>query len=330
MSKRALLVYNICGIKKDNTNVYPRFMQGIRNQYQNFSGEIKTIISGCKTHSHTMPTLKSLFPEFDYLEVNDNLTVNITFNNAVLKGVDKYGEFDTYSFITSDALLESGSEIEGMTNNIRDNPNIGMYSAQIDIDSCYAYGLKLGGGRHGVDDERARYEMFKDGSDYIVPVGKACAAHLNIYTNEFFQFYGRCCPDIFAGYCTESTFSFANAAIKKNWVISKDYLIKHLAGMDGPSSGFDPEGHKLSNPNKGSYDHPFIGDTLMPIFDNEYAKSIGLGYEECQDVVIHDDSQFDDNQFCVNEELKEYIRDNLFLSNDKFNYNKIDCEWING
>ena len=78
MSKRALLVYNICGIKKDNTNVYPRFMQGIRNQYQNFSGEIKTIISGCKTHSHTMPTLKSLFPEFDYLEVNDNLTNDLS------------------------------------------------------------------------------------------------------------------------------------------------------------------------------------------------------------------------------------------------------------
>jgi hypothetical protein len=328
MAKRTLLVYNICGIKKDNTDLYPNFMQAIKNQYNNFSGELKTIVSGCRMRPLTMPTLKHKFPEFDYIHVHDNLTVNITFNNAVLKAVEKYGEFDNYAYIAADAYLAGSNEIDGMTNVMVNNPSIGMYSAQIDKDNCYAYGLKLGGGRHIIDDERAREEMFKDGTDYIVPVGRACAAHLNFYSNDLFKFYGRCCPDIFAGYCTESIFTFVNAAIKKHWVISKDYNIMHFASMDGPSCGFNPEEHKIENPNTGSYDHPFIGDSLMHIFENDYAKSIGLGYEECANIVMHDQSQFDENNFCINENLKKYIKDNLYLSSDQFDYNKINCEYL--
>lgn len=328
MTKSTLLVYNICGIKKDNTEIYPRFMQSIRNQYGSYSGKLKTIVSGCRMKPHTMPKLKSLFPEFDYINTDENLTVNITFNNAILKAVEKYGEFDNYCYIAADAMMGSNEEIEKMSNVMIQNNNIGMYSAQIDRDNCYAYGLKLGGGRHLIDDERARYEMFKDGTDYIVPVGRACAAHLNMYSNDLFKFYGRCCPDIFASYCTESIFTFLVAAIKKHWVISKDSNIYHFPSLDGPSCGFEPEKYKSENPDSGSYDHPFIGDTIMPIFENEYARSIGLGYEECAGIVMHEPSQFDDEQFCINTELKQYIKENLYLSKDKFDYNKIQCEML--
>ena len=328
MPKRTLIVYNICGIKKDNTHLYPNFMQSIRNQYPKFSGEIKTIVSGCRMKPHTMPKLKSLFPEFDYINTDENLTVNITFNNAILKAVEKYGYFDNYVYLAADALIRGDSVIEDMSNVMIENSNIGMYSAQIDKDNCYAYGLKLGGGRHIIDDERARYEMFKDGTDYIVPVGKACAAHLNMYSNDLFKFYGRCCPDIFASYCTESIFTFIVSAIKKHWVISKDHVIMHFASLDGPSCGFEPEKYKVDNPDTGAYDHPFIGETILPIFQNDYAKSIGLGYEECANIVMHDDSQFDENNFCINDELKEYIRDKIYLSKDMFDYDNIQCEMI--
>jgi hypothetical protein len=326
MSKKSLLVYNICGIKKDNTDIYPFFMNAIRNQYKNFNGELRTIVSGCRMRKNTMSTLKKQFPEFDYIHVSDNLTVNITFNNAILKSVQKYGEFDNYTYIAADALIEQDNAIEEMTNNMLNNKNIGMYSAQIDQDNCYAYGLKLGGGRHIIDDERARYEMFKDGNDYIVPVGRACAAHVNMYSNDLFKFYERCCPDIFASYCTESIFTFVVSAIQKHWVICKDYCIKHYPSLDGPSCGFDPEKYKIENPKTGAYDHSFTGESIMPIFENEYARSIGIGYEECAGIVMHDPSQFDSNNFCINSELKEYIKNNLYLAKNKFNYNNIACE----
>jgi len=322
--KKTLIVYNICGIAKDNTHLYPTFMESIKKQYDTFNGNLKVIVSGCMMKSHTMPKLKQQFPEFDYIHVNDKLTVNITFNNAVLKAIEKYGEFDNYAYQAADAWLGDNS-LEDMTNTMMNNPVIGLYSAQIDHDSCYAYGLKLGGGRHGIDDERARYEMFKDGTDYVVPVGRACAAHFNIYSNELFKFYGRCCPDIFASYCTESVFSFIVAAIKKQWWISKDNIIKHFPSMDSPSAGFKPT---EKNRKKGFWDHALFDDSLMGVFDNQHARSIGLGYEECQNVVVHDDSQFDNNKFCINEQLKNYIKDNLYVSKHKFDYDKINCEFV--
>lgn len=323
--KKALIVYNICGIAKDNTDTYPIFMRAIKKQFKTFNGLLKVVVSGCMMRDHTMSKLKQQFPEFDYIHVKDKLTVNITFNNAILKAIEKYGEFDTYAYQAADALLGDNS-VEDMTNTMMNNPVIGLYSAQIDHDSCYAYGLKLGGGRHIVDDERARHEMFKHGGDYIVPVGRACAAHFNIYSNDLFKFYGRCCPDIFASYCTESIFSFMTAAIKKQWWISKNNIINHFPSLDVPSAGFKPteEDHRKN----GYWDHALFSDSLINIFDNQYARSIGLGFEECQDVVIHDGSQFDKNQFCINEQLKEYIKENLYVSKDKFDYDKINCEFV--
>ncbi len=326
-SKRGLAIYNICGIKRDNTEAYITYLTNLQQQVENFDGELKVIVSACKPHERTIPHLISNMPEFDYLDISEVLPVNITFNCAVLDGIKKYGRFDSYTYIAADAALERPDGLDKMTSAIKADKSIGMLSAQIDIDSCYAYGLKLGGGKHGIDDERARNEMFKDATDYIVPVGRACGAHLNMYSRGFVDFYGRCLPDIFAGYCTESVFSFLNAAIKKNWVISRDFSIKHNAGLDGPSCGFDAEEHRQSSP-QGGYDHPFIGDSLLPIFTNETAKSLGLGYEECQEVVMHDNSQFDEDQFCINNSLKQYIKDNLYLSQEQFDYDDIKREYI--
>ena len=177
----------------------------------------------------TVPHLKKVFVNagLDYLVVNDPLPVNITFNYAILKSIEKYGKFDSYTFFTADTLLLKQDSMQTLFDAIEENQSYGMLSAQTDIDSCYAYGLKLGGGRFGIDDKRARIEMFKDEKDYIVPVGRACAAHTQVYSSKIFDFYGRCCPDIFAGYCTESIFSFVNAALKLNWAISKDVLTHH-------------------------------------------------------------------------------------------------------
>ena len=96
--------------------------------------------------------------------------------------------------------------------------------------------------------------------------------------------------------------------------------------MDGPSCGTDPEAHKLRKEFEvtGGYDHAFAMPSLLHIFTNEKARKLGLGYEECQEIVVHDPSQFKDN-LCINEELKFYIKDNLYLSKDKFDYDSINA-----
>ncbi len=322
---KILITYNICGIKRDNTEGYIEFLKAIDRQ--KFDGEKKVVVSACKPRPRTIPILKDRFPNFDYIQNDHDYPVNVTFNDAVLKSVGKHGKFNAYVYTACDALYTNENQIQGLFN-LGKQDDIGMVSAQIDQDSCYAYGLKLGGGRFFIDDEAARYEMFKDGKDYAVPPGRACGAHVNLYTDKLFDFYGRCCPDIFAGYCTESVFSFLSSALKLKWIVSKDFLINHFPGYDGPSLSTNPEGHKVLNPHTGSYDHPFRLKTLLPIFFNEYAKSIGLGYEECQNIVNHDPSQFDENYYCVNDKLKQYIKENLFLNKDLLDYNKIESFYV--
>ena len=94
--------------------------------------------------------------------------------------------------------------------------------------------------------------------------------------------------------------------------------------MDIPSAGFRPE---IRVPPKPAYDHAFRQESLLPIFANPEAIKLGLGYEECQNLFVHDPSQFNDLQFCINEGLKEYIKENLYLTPDIFDYSTINNTW---
>jgi hypothetical protein len=272
--------------------------------------------------------------------MEDLYPVNITFNKTVLDCVDRFGPFDGYLYQACDVSMKTGCTYQGLFNCLQSRDSNGLIAAQIDRDSCYAYGLKLGGGRHGLDDERAREEMFRDGKDYTVPVGRACAAHLLLFSSSVLEYYGRLLPDLFAAYCTESIFSFMCAALKRNWIISKDHHIAHVAGMDTPSAGFRPE-ERESVP----YDYPIpqfaqyheknglaegqsSADSLLHIFQNEYARSIGLGYEECENIVMHDSSQFDHNQFCTNTELAPYIKEHAYVSKDILDYDMIESKFV--
>ena len=319
---RALLIYNICGIKLDNTDKYPIFLSNIAEQ--KFDGELVVVVSACKPHDRTVPTLKQMFPQFDYNTIHDAHPVNVTCNHSVLEAVKRHGEFDTYIYQSCDSFMLSDDTLQGAFDILTTNPTHGMVAPQIDIDSCYAYGLKLGGGRHVIDDEKARYEMFKDGTDYIVPPGKACASHLLLYDKKVFDFYGKIIPDIFASHCTESVFTFVAGALGLNWVILREQKIHHASSMDGPSWGFRPEGRDLPD-----YDHPIpqYGESMIHIFECEEARRLGLGYEECKNLIPHDPSQFDENGHCVNDELKHYIKNNLYVSKEVLDYDSIKSDY---
>ena len=345
---RILVVYNICGVKRDNTYQYPLFLESISSQV--FDGEVVVAVSACQPRAQTVPYLKNEFPDFHYNVIDELYPVNVTFNKTVLDCVDRLGPFDGYFYQACDVSMTRNDVYQGLFSKIKSNPSTALLAAQIDVDSCYAYGLKLGGGRHGIDDERARQEMFKDGTDYTVPVGRACAAHLLLFTHDILEYYGKLLPDLFAAYCTESIFSFVCAAIQRNWTISKDHGITHFASMDTPSAGFRPEKRTFGGPGvpddrvRPPYDYPIpqfaryhekhglaegqkSADSLLHIFQNEYARSIGLGYEECQNIVMHDPSQFDHNQFCTNSELAPYIKEHAYVRKEILDYDRIGSKF---
>ena len=84
-----------------------------------------------------------------------------------------------------------------------------------------------------------------------------------------------------------------------------------------------------------SYDHPLVewenkyGPSYMQkVFASPEAISCGMGFEECSNIVNHDASQFENNH-CINDELKEFVKNNVYVSKDVLDYDTIECEWIN-
>ena len=288
---RVLLVYNICGIKLDNTEKYPLFLSNIEEQQ--LHGEVEVVVSACKPRERTIDKLKGQFPNFSYNVIHDAHPVNVTCNHSVIESVKRYGDFDAYVYQSCDSLMTTPTTLQESFNILKNNPSYGMVAP-------------------------------RDGTDYIVPPGRACASHLLLYSNKIFDFYGKIIPDIFASHCTESVFTFIAGALKLNWVILREQKISHLFSMDGPSWGFRPEGRELPD-----YDHPIpqYGDSFIHIFESEEARRLGLGYEECRDLILHDPSQFDEKGHCVNDGLKDYIKENLYVSKEVLDYEQIQSEY---
>lgn len=316
MMNKLLAVYNICGILHDNTEKYVPYLETIVNQ--KFDGEI--IVSACQPKERTIPFLKEKFPQVHFISINENLPVNITFNYSVLKGIEKFGRFDAYAYISCDSYCTEQGQLQGLFDIMKNHESCGLVCPRLLRDSGYAFGLRMGA--HRLDDYGASLEMFQFG-DYEIPVGKAVNAHTLIYSDKIQEYYGKCCPDIFKGFCTESVLSFVCGAIGSNWLISKDIIMGHDVGMDTPSAGQGVQEHAKTRP---THDHPFIGETLMDVFTNQTAIDLGLGYEECQGVIMHKESEWDEKYHCKNSKLKEYIKQNLYLTEDKFSYGNINAD----
>jgi len=195
-----------------------------------------------------------------------------------------------------------------------------MVSAQTNNDTGYHQNLGIG---DDVDDESFNWKLFQNG-DFIIPVGKAVNLHVQIFSNTIQQYYGRCWPDIFASYCSESVFSFVCAAIKQKWVISKDVIAHHVRVTHSNSAGFSPLHWTLQG--KPTYDHPFLVPSVLDIMTEGW--KYGLGYEECKQVIMHDPQHYNDHGYCNNDSLKEYIKNNLFLPASLLDYTKIKYTWI--
>lgn len=318
---KILCVYNCCGIAKDNTEVYPSYLEKL--VAQDFDGQIEFIVSACQPKERTIPHLKSLFPEISYLDIKDRIPINVSFNHAVLKGIEKWGKFDAYCYITCDCIMQTPYDIQSLFDILKNDEHNGMISAKADIDNCFSYGILRNGINHPQYDKIAEEMMFKNSNFYKMKPGDACAAHCNLWSSKIQEYYGQCIPTCFSGYCSESTFQTICAALRLNWIIA-DVLVKHTPSLDCPSAGFRPEDNTRNS--IPTYYQGFIDKDLSTIFGEEY-KKLGGALETCQGIMPPDLSQYDKNGWIINDKLKEYIKNNLYLTKEKFNYDKINSEW---
>lgn len=321
MSKKILVVYNTCGISgRENSSSYIDSIKAILDQdFDSFDVVVSSCLNSELTKNNLLNEYKGKV-KFNF--INEKHPVNVTFNHSIMKSIEHNGEYKSYMYVDSGTTF-----LPGLLSCLYDRMKTGKYgmvTAQPANDTEYFAGLGIG--RYRGDDDYAREIMFKDG-DYIIPIGKGMGTHTNMISNDIRSFYGKVYPDIFAGHCTESTFSFINSAIKKQWLLVKDFILPHNISMDGQSSGFSPL-KWLSETHRPPYDHPYKIDSILARVMTVRAIECGFGYEECKNILVHDPNQFDDNYHCINEDLKEFIKDTLFLKKEELDYEQINSEYI--
>lgn len=314
MLRKLLVVYNTCGIaRRPHVQNYIRSIQSILDQ--DFD-DFEVVMSSCLNHADDITRVQEVFDKkISYNIVNEQVPVSITFNNAILKSIEKFGNFEGYVFVDSGIDFEQQTKVLKQMYDLFKSGPYGMVAARTDDDMGLNDWFKT--------DMRGD-SLFSD-DHLVIEVGMAVNLHVQIFSNKLVSYYGRCLPDIFAGQCMESVFSFLCAALKTKWVVHKDIVLHHKTGMDGPSSGFQP--HVWQAMGKNRWDHMFsTNESILDIIGR--GAPYGMGYEEIQQIAMHDPEKFNDSGFSLDDRLKDYIKHNMFLSEDQFAYKSMNQEFV--
>lgn len=308
---KMLVVYNTCGFgRTENVDWYIDCINSIlRQDFDDFH----VILSSC---GNSINVIKKLYAEFkdkiSFNFTNERITVNQSFNHSVQKAVENMGEFESYLYV------DSGINFRDNTNALKDAWELyksgpyGMVTLQASNDT--GFGPWLGKNGHF------------EGEHFEIPIGKACNLHTQLFSNNIFKAYdNKIIPDIFIAYCTESVFSFVAAGVAEKWIIMKDLVLEHLKSVDGATAGFNHIG-----PKNDSTNNLFGGLDIHDIVANPEAWESGFGYEEMQGVFFHDPDKYEDGFAKDPKRLKEFIRKNMFLDKQTFNYDKIEYKFIRG
>lgn len=300
-----LIVYNTFG-QGNNFRHYANCIKSILDS--DISSNYKIVISSCRNSDETRQNLINYFGDkISYVFINKGLTVNITFNKTVREMVKLHGEFTNYLYVDSGVdFLENKQAIQSALNLMKCN-EYAMLSFQVENDNALT--------NVGIKDFPLK------GRNHIVPLGSACNGHAEIFSNEIFKAYNRkLIPDVFSAYCTESVYSFLCAGVMKKWVILGDYVLRHAKGVDGASSSSPHTSPRFHN----TWNNLMCGRDAQIFINDPEAIECGLGYEECNNIMLHNKNSYFKDYVPKNpEKLKEIINKYLFLSDLELNYDTI-------
>lgn len=299
--KKYALIYNICEIQRRNLDWYITCLDNLlKTNYGNFD----VVVSGCLVTPETKQALINKYRGrviFNFIDTK--ATVNVTFNHTVQQIAKLKGDYDGYVYIDSGVNIENNYHFLEEMHTRYETGEYEMVMCQTDTDTGFHWF-----GLHG---------YFYD-HDFVVPVGKACNAHVILYGRKMFEYYNKLIPDIFLAYCTESVYSFLVAALNSRWLIIKDLILTHAKSVDGASAGYDHEGTK-----KQPWNNLYGGMDMLSIINDPRAREVGLGYEECNQIMMHDPNLYTPKGHAKHPGLKEYIKSKLFLQDNQLNYSHI-------
>ena len=313
---RVLVVYNICGIKFNNLEMWSNHLQDILNQeYSNFT----VAVSGCVVSEDSKIELEKLKDKYSNIVFNwieDILPVNVTFNHTVQVCTEQLGEFDGHLYVASDVKFGNDTKVVEKLAYLHQNSNSAMTYALVDND-------------HGLDgwyaDVWSDLDKMLETDHFCINIGRTANMHVILFDKSIYQtFNNKVIPDIFASHCTETTYSYLTAALGKKYVVhNKDIMLGHIGFADGHSVGFINE---IQYNDSIAWKHLF--KSSIPAEDrllSAEAKASGFGYEAHRGLLLHDESMYDENENHIEpEKLLGFLKKAIYLSDDEFNYKTIN------
>ena len=302
-----LTVYNTCGINGDKTDWYIKCINTLL--MQDYDHEV--VVSSCLNSDKCVDTLKAEFGEsIKVCRYSFPYIVNVTFNKTCIEFSSKK-EYDAYFFVDSGVFLRDRSHLGEMAARL---PHSSMVSMQTDTDTGY----EVIGGK-----QNSSYPQVV-GEDFVFPIGKAVNLHAQLFSKEIMQTFGMIIPDVFAAYCTESTFPFLNACVNKNWTIVKDIMATHNKAVDGPSSSQPHWSMTHGNP----WNNLLYGRDARTFINDPEAIKAGLGYEECGKIMIHSEVAYQDGIAKYPDQLIKMVRKYFFSNKDELDYGGIRIQIV--
>ena len=340
-NRKILLVYNTCGIQRDNTKWYIECINSFLEQ--DFEG-LHVVVSSCMNSKACIKELYSVFRDkISYCLYPEKYVVQTTFNKTVLEMVRKYGEFEGYMYVDSGVTFDNQKHVIKEAYERLETGKYAIVTVQTDTDAAFN---DLSGGYVGdemiQDSPQAFSEWAKKrggfayeskfgdiqitGDDFIVPPGASANLHANIYSNELWNKYNeRILADVFKAYCLESTFIWMAKSLTKDWVIVKDLQVRHAKALDVPCAGFNTHSNETGN----YWDNLFCGRSALEWMNDPEAKRAGLGYHNHPNVPLEARMQYDLDAFDENnvakypEDLRKIMTKYFFLNKDELDYDNI-------
>ena len=312
---KILTVYNTCGIKRDNLEAYKKSLSSILSQ---IGVDQTVVVSSCMNSKFCLYALKEHFGnKIEIVFFSEPYIVNVTFNKTVQIMNEKYGSFDGYLYIDSGVVLNQVDAISQAVNRFETNI-YSMVGLQVDIDA----GFQFMGKNFSCDSSKPQITE----EDFLMPVGIANNLHIQIFSNDIYEsFNKKLIPDVFAAYCTESTFPFLNAAVGKRWIMVKDVFCSHAHSIDGASSS---QSH-ISKVHGNSWNNLLFNRNALDFINDPEAIESGLGYEECSGIMMHNPLAYDENGNNLHRDTITKVINKYFYCNEtELDYNKISYTYF--
>ena len=299
-----LVVYNTCGIRGDKTDHYIHCLRTIIDSKTSF--KYKLVMSSCLNQPSCRNRIKELFGDLvEIVSVDKPVTVNVSYNKTCRDMISKYGPFKGYLY------LDSGLDFQN-------NEHALDKAFNSFIANDYGILSILANNDHGlVNSKGASFPVL--GQDYLMPLGGSVNGHAELFSHDIFEKYGNLWPDVFAAFCTESTFTFLAASIKKRQAVLKDVALNHAKSVDGASCSKQHVSPHHRNP----WNNLLANRDARDFINDKEAIEAGLGYEECNKIMMHKPEAYED--FLPKDEsaLTNVIKKYLFLSKQELDYDSL-------